>query len=221
MKYYPINLDIKNKNCLVVGGGAVGARKTSTLIKCGAATTVISLKFIPEFENIQRRGATLLKKKYSDNDLEKMFLVIGATDNPELNQKISRQAKEKRILCNIADLPDESDFILPSIVDREDLLITISTSGKSPALAKKIRMKLEQEFGDEYTAFIILMGRIRNKLLSQNHAPDEHKKIFKDLVNSELIHTIKDKDNTKTNDLLHKILGKGYTYENLLAGDVK
>lgn len=221
MKYYPINLDIKNKNCLVVGGGSVGARKTSTLIKCGAATTVISPEFIPEFENIQRRGATLLKKKYSDNDLEKMFLVIGATDNPELNQKISRQAKEKGILCNIADLPDKSDFILPSIIDRDDLLITISTSGKSPALAKKIRMELDQEFGDEYTAFIILMGRIRNKLLSQNHDPDEHKKIFKNLVNSELIHTIKDKDNTKTNDLLHKILGNDYTYENLLAGDVK
>ncbi|MCK5312056.1 MAG: bifunctional precorrin-2 dehydrogenase/sirohydrochlorin ferrochelatase [Desulfobacteraceae bacterium] len=219
MKYYPINLNIKNKNCLVVGGGSVGARKASLLVKCGAVTTVISPEFSSAFEGLDSQGVMFLKKEYKDNDLKNMFLVIGATNNSELNFKISMQAKKKGILCNIADLPEESDFILPSIVDRNDLLITISTSGKSPALAKKIKEDMEHEFGSEYADFLYIMGKIRKRLLSKSHAPDEHKIIFQKLINSELIDTIKDKDYAKTNDLLHKLLGKGYTYENLLSGD--
>ena len=221
MKYYPINLNIKNKNCLVVGGGAVGARKTSTLLKSGAVTTVVSPEFSSGFNNLGKQGVTLLKKKYNKKDLENMFLVIGATDNSELNLEISKHAKDMGILCNIADLPDESDFILPSIVDREDLLITISTGGKSPALAKKIKEYLEHEFGSEYADFLIIMGKIRQKLLSKKHAPHEHKIIFQKLLNSELLDTIKDKDHVKTNNLLHELLGKDYTYENLLSGDTQ
>ena len=221
MKYYPINLNIKNKNCLVVGGGAVGARKTSTLLKSGAATTVVSPEFSLTFIDLEKQGATLLKKKYNKEDLDNVFLVIGATDNRELNLEISKHAKDMSVLCNIADLPGKSDFILPSIVDREDLLITISTSGKSPALAKKIKENLEHEFGNEYADFLIIMGKIRQKLLSKKHAPHEHKIIFQRLINSGLLDTIKNKDYAKINNLLHKLLGKDYTYENLLSGDIQ
>ncbi len=221
MKYYPINLNIKNKNCLIVGGGAVGARKAFTLIECGAVTKVVSPEFLPAFKDLESRGVTLCKREYTEDDLENIFLVIGATNNSEINLSISRQAKENGILCNIADLPDESDFILPSTIDRNDLLITISTSGTSPALTKKIKETLEDEFGNEYADFLILMGRIRKKLLSQNHAPDEHKIIFHKLINSELLDTVKNKDYKKTDDILHELLGRGYTYENILSGDEK
>jgi precorrin-2 dehydrogenase/sirohydrochlorin ferrochelatase len=221
MKYYPINLVVKNKNCLVVGGGSVGARKTSTLIRCGAATTVISQKFSFFFDNIEKEGVTLLKKNYNEDDLKNMFLVIGATNNKELNLKISRDAEKKGILCNIADNKEESDFILPSIVNRDDLLITVSTCGKSPALAKKIKEHLEQEFGNEYADFLLIMGKIRKKLLLKSHAPDEHKIIFQKLINSELIDTMKNKDYKKTNVILHELLGKDYTYENLISRDAQ
>jgi precorrin-2 dehydrogenase/sirohydrochlorin ferrochelatase len=221
MKYYPINLVVKNKDCLVVGGGSVGARKASTLIRCGAAITVISQEFSFFFDNIEKEGVTLLKKNYNEDDLKNMFLVIGATNNKELNLKISRDAEKKGILCNIADNKEESDFILPSIVNRDDLLITVSTCGKSPALAKKIKEHLEQEFGNEYADFLLIMGKIRKKLLLKSHAPDEHKIIFQKLINSELIDTIKNKDYKKTNVILHELLGKDYTYENLISRDAQ
>jgi precorrin-2 dehydrogenase len=221
MKYYPLNLNIKNRNCLVVGGGPVGARKASTLLKCGAVTTVISPEFSSAFDGIDKKGVTLLQKKYHKDDINNMFLVIGTTNDAGLNLNISKDARERGILCNIADNLEESDFILPSIVDRDDLLITISTSGKSPALAKRIKETLKNEFGDEYAEFLLIMGSIRKNLLSQNHAPDEHKIIFQKLINSELLTTIKNKDYSKTNDLLQKLLGREYTYENLLSGDLK
>ena len=221
MKYYPINFDIKDKNCLVVGGGSVGARKTSTLIRCGAVTTVVSPEFTPAFENLGKQGIILLKKEYSEDDLENMFLVILATDNWELNLEISKHAKKKGILCNIADNMEESDFILPSIISRGDLLITVSTGGKSPALAKKIKENLENEFGSEYAEFLYIMGKIRKKLLLKKHAPDEHKIIFQALIKKGLLDTIKNKDHVKTNNLLHELLGKDYSYENLLSGDTQ
>ena len=221
MKYYPINLDIKNKNCLVVGGGEVGARKASTLIMCKAVTTVVSLEFAPAFKELEQQGVTLLKKDYVEDDLKNMFLVISATNNQELNLEISRHAKKKEILCNIADNLEASDFILPSIVSRDDLLITVSTNGKSPALAKKIKETLEHEFGNEYADFLLILGKIRKKLLSQSHAPEKHKIIFQKLINSELLDTIKNKDYKKTDNLLHELLGKDYTYENLISGDEK
>ncbi|MCK5542333.1 MAG: bifunctional precorrin-2 dehydrogenase/sirohydrochlorin ferrochelatase [Desulfobacterales bacterium] len=221
MKYYPINLNVKNKNCLCVGGGSVGARKASTLIRCGAATTVISQEFSSGFDNLEKQGVTLLKKKYNEDDLKNIFLVIGATNNWELNLEISSHAKKQGILCNIADNLEASDFILPSIVNRDDLLITISTTGKSPALAKKIKEDLGHAFGSEYADFLYIIGKIRKKLLSQKHAPHEHKIIFQKLINSELLEAIKDKDYEKTNNLLHELLGKGYTYKNLISGDTQ
>jgi len=221
MKYYPINLDIRNKNCLVVGGGSVGARKTSTLIRCGAATTAVSPEFVPAFKNLEKQGVILLKKEFKEDDLKNMFLVIGATNNRELNLKISRQAKTKRIFCNIADNLEESDFILPSIISRGDLLITVSTGGKSPALAKKIKENLEHEYGHEYADFLYIMGKIRKRLLLEKHAPNEHRTIFQALITRGLLDTIKDKDHIKTNNLLHELLGEDYSYENLLSGDTQ
>ncbi len=221
MKYYPVNIDIRNKKCLVVGGGSVGARKALTLLKAGAATTIVSMEFSTEFKDIKAMGAILVEKEYEKDDLENIFLVIGATDNARLNRKISCHAEKKGILCNIADLPGKSDFILPSIIDRGDLMITISTSGKSPALAKKIRQDLDGQFGREYGQFLVLMGAIRKRLLLQNHAPDEHRIIFKQLIQSDLLQAIRNKDQIKADLILEKLLGKNYTYENLVPGDAR
>jgi precorrin-2 dehydrogenase/sirohydrochlorin ferrochelatase len=219
MQFYPVNINIKNRKCLVVGGGAVGARKALTLIKAEACITIVSPKFTSDFTSIEKLGAKLLQKKYDANDIKGIFLVIAATDDSDLNLEISRQAKKENILCNIADLPDESDFILPSIIDRNDLMITISTSGKSPALAKKIKQNLENEFGSEYSDFLIIMGKIRKKLLGENHSPDKHRIIFHKLVNSQLLDAIKNKDYIQVDDILKKILGRDFTYDNLFAGD--
>jgi precorrin-2 dehydrogenase/sirohydrochlorin ferrochelatase len=217
MKYYPIHLDIKNRDCLIVGGGDVGTRKVNTLMACGARATVVSPDPTPQLTRLASEGSITLKRRaYRKDDLTGMFLVIGATDDERLNRQISRDAEQAHILCNIADRPEICNFILPSIVRRGDLVITISTSGKSPALAKHLRQKLETQFGREYADFLLLMGAIRQKLLSQTHEPEAHKKLFNQLIESDLIHLMQAGKTEEINSLLYKILGKGYKIEELI-----
>jgi len=217
MRYYPINLDIQNRNCLVVGGGGVGTRKVITLLKCGAKVTVVSPAISERLQNLaESKPLTLKARSYRAADLEGMFLVIGATDDEGLNRQISSDAESRNTLCNIADRPEICNFILPSILQRDDLVITISTSGRSPALAKKLRQSLESQFGREYGDFLQLMGAIRNKLLSQAHEPEAHKPIFEQLINSDLIAMIREANIEAINALLFKILGNGYRFEELM-----
>jgi precorrin-2 dehydrogenase/sirohydrochlorin ferrochelatase len=217
MRYYPINLDIQNRKCLVVGGGSVGSRKVRTLLKCGAKVTVVSPAIAKGLQDLQKTAALTLKERpYQSADLEGMFLVVGATDDEPLNRQISSDAERRNTLCNIADRPEVCNFILPSIVQRDDLVITISTSGRSPALAKKLRKVLESQFGEEYGDFLRLMGAIRKKLLSQAHEPEAHKPLFEQLINSDLIAMIQEDKIKDIDALLFKILGDGYHFEELM-----
>jgi precorrin-2 dehydrogenase/sirohydrochlorin ferrochelatase len=217
MRYYPIHLVIKNRDCLVVGGGAVGTRKVNTLLECGARVTVVSPDPSRQLMKLASEGAiTLTQRAYRSDDLNGTFLVIGATDDENLNQQISNDAAQSNTLCNIADRPEACNFILPSIVRRGDLVITISTSGKSPALAKQLRQKLETQFGQEYAEFLLLMGAIRKKLLGQDHEPEAHKDLFNKLIDSDLIQLMQSGKTEEINSLLYKILGRGYKIEELL-----
>lgn len=217
MKYYPVHLDINNRNCLVVGGGGVGTRKVKTLLDCGARVTLVSPKVSPQLRDLAASGDIILKERsYQSDDLSNLFLVIGATDDEKLNKQISSDADRLNTLCNIADRPEVCNFILPSIVHRDDLVITISTSGKSPALAKKLRKALENQFGEEYGQLLRLMGAIRKKLLQQAHEPEAHKPLFEQLLNSDLIGMIQEGEVEKIDSLLLDVLGEGYKFEDLI-----
>jgi len=217
MKYYPVHLDIQNRNCLVVGGGGVGTRKVKTLLDCGARVTLVSPKVSPQLRDLAASGDIILKERsYQSDDLSNMFLVIGATDDEKLNKQISSDANRLNTLCNIADRPEVCNFILPSIVHRDDLVITISTSGQSPAMAKKLRKSLENQFGKEYGTLLRLMGAIRKKLLQQAHEPEAHKPLFEQLINSDLIGMIQENKNNDINALLFDILGEGFKFEELM-----
>ena len=218
MKYYPVNLDIRNRKCLVVGGGAVGTRKVMTLLDCGAKVTVVSTDVAEKLQELSDNDIIKLKKRpFQISDLDEMFLVMGATDNQEINREIHSEAERLGVLCNIADRPEDCNFILPAIVNRDDLIIAISTSGKSPAFAKKIRKDLERVFGTEYAEFLKLMGEIRNKLLSEDHEPEAHKHLFEKLIQRNLVKMIKDRDIAAVNSLLFEILGEGYIFDELMA----
>ena len=217
MKYYPIHLDIKNRNCLVVGGGAVGTRKVHTLLACGARVTVVSPDPTRQLKNLAaKKSITLRERIYRNTDLRDMFLVIGATDDEKLNRQISEDAGQLGLLCNIADRPEACNFILPSVVQRGDLVITISTSGQSPALAKRLRRKLEAQFGEEYADFLNLMGAIRKKRLRQTREPEAHKDLFNQLIDSDLLELLRTGKKKELNLLLHNLLGEGYGIEELL-----
>jgi precorrin-2 dehydrogenase/sirohydrochlorin ferrochelatase len=218
MRYYPAYLDVQKRRCLVVGGGPVGTRKVKMLLKCGALVTVISPDVSEQLQNLAKSGdITLLGRSYRSEDLAGMFLVIGATDDENLNHQISADANRLNLLCNIADRPQDCNFILPSIVSRGDLTISISTSGKSPALAKKLRKSLEDQFGEEYAVLLQLMGAIRNQLLRQSHAPEAHKTLFEQLINSGLVDMIRENRTKEIDALLCEILGEGYVFDDLIG----
>jgi precorrin-2 dehydrogenase/sirohydrochlorin ferrochelatase len=217
MRYYPVHLDIQNRNCLVVGGGAVGTRKVVTLLGCGACVTVVSPEATHQLRDYALSGRISLKeRRYQSGDIDGMFLVIGATDDEELNRQVSSDADRLNTLCNIADRPEVCNFILPAIVERDDLIITISTSGKSPALAKKLRKTLEDQFGKEYGVFLKLMGAVRQKLLSQAHEPEAHKPLFEQLIAADLIAMIQKGKTAEIDALLFEILGEGYNFKELM-----
>jgi precorrin-2 dehydrogenase/sirohydrochlorin ferrochelatase len=220
MRYYPVHLDIQNRKCLVVGGGSVGTRKVTALLECAASVSVVSPVVSPRLRDLaSSRLITLKKRSYQSEDLDGMFLVIGATNDERLNRQISEDAERLNTLCNIADRPEVCNFILPSIVQRDDLVITISTSGRSPALAKNLRKVLENQFGEEYGDFLQLMGAIRKKLLSQSHEPEAHKHLFEQLISSDLIAMIRDRKEKDINSLLMEILGQGYRYDELMRSE--
>ncbi|MCD4764169.1 MAG: bifunctional precorrin-2 dehydrogenase/sirohydrochlorin ferrochelatase [Desulfobacterales bacterium] len=220
MRYYPVNLDIQNRKCLVVGGGSVGTRKVMTLVECGAVVTVVSSDVAEELlELAEKKMIELKRRPYESSDIDGMFLVIGATDNEELNRQINKDAEHQNKLCNIADRPDACNFVLPSIVNRGNLVIAISTSGKSPAFAKKMRQDLEKEFGEEYDEFLQLMGAIRKKALSEKHEPEAHKHLFEQLINRGLVDMVRNNDEERINSLLLEIFGQGYRFEELMKAD--
>jgi len=218
MRYYPVNLDIKDRKCLVVGGGDVGTRKVITLLECGAFVTVVSIDASEKLLKLAESGIIELKRRpYTGADLGGMFLVICATDNEPLNLQVGRDAEKMNMLCNIADRPEACNFILPALVKRGDLVIAVSTSGKSPAFAKKIRKDLEKQYGVEYADFLKLMGAIRKKLLSKSHEPEAHKPIFEKLINKDIVKLIKNNDADKIDSVLFEALGEGYGYMDLIG----
>lgn len=217
VRYYPVNLDIRNRKCLVVGGGEVGTRKVITLLECGAIVTVVSIDASEKLLNLAESGLIELRKRpYAGEDLAGMFLVICATDDEKLNRLVSEDAGKLNMLCNIADRPEACNFILPALVKRGDFVIAVSTSGKSPAFAKKIRKDLEKQYGAEYADFLKLMGAIRKKLLTVSHEPEEHKPLFEKLINKDIAQLIKDGDTDKIDAILFEALGEGYAYADLM-----
>lgn len=216
MKYYPVNIDVSKKKCLVVGGGCTGTRKVKKLLDCGADITVVSVDVTKELHDLWCQGFIILKKRqFKYSDIKEAFLVIAATNNNLLNYKIGIKAKKLKLLCNIVDSPGDSNFIIPAVVNRGDLIITISTSGKSPALAKKLRKQFENELGDEYTLALQLLGNIREKLLKKGHAPEAHKNLFNKVLEKGLIEMIKKKKIKEINSLIGDFFGNEYKLNRL------
>lgn len=217
MRYYPVCLDIRNRPCLVVGGGQVGTRKVRTLLRCGARVTVVSPEVTAELDQLARQGQVrIMRREYDPADLDQAFMVIGATDDQDLNRRVHRDAEAAQKLCNIADQPELCNFVLPSIITQGDLMIAVSTSGRSPAFAKYLRQRLQTQFGPEYGRFLDLMGAIRRRLLATDHAPEAHKPLFENLIHNNLLELIKNDDRDGINTLLEEVLGPGYTYEELM-----
>lgn len=166
--YYPIFLNINGKICTVVGGGQVALRKVRVLLDYRARVRVISPDLCPELERLVESGDIVAERRqYLAGDLKEAFIVIAATDEQQTNIEVAREARKKGILINVVDDPDNSDFILPSYLRRGDVTIAVSTSGRSPALARKIRLKFEKEMANEYASLAVMISEVRTELKDQ------------------------------------------------------
>jgi len=209
MRYYPIFVNLENKRCLVVGAGEVGKRKIQSLLDSGAGdVTIIDTRpAAPEMEPIlSLPNVTFHCREFEDTDLAKIFLVIACTSSEKVNWKISKLCAEQGILCNIVDQPEKCSFIVPATVKRGDLTVAISTAGQSPAMAKRIRQELQENFGDEYANLLEVMGRIRPLLLKLEQETKANTAIFRSLVNSALLESIKYSDLDVATEILKKSL---------------
>ena len=166
--YYPIFLGISNKKCVVFGGGNVALRKVRMLLDHSAEVEVISPVFCPELIHLaEHNEISIVRKGFETKDLTGATVAIAATDSTETNEDIAAAARRQGTLVNVVDNPLHSDFIVPSYLKRGDITIAVSTSGKSPALARKIRSKIEHEFGNEYTQLALLVSEVRLNLKQQ------------------------------------------------------
>ncbi len=162
---YPIMLDMRGRRCVVVGGGRIAYQKLETLVRTGAEITVVAPEITPKVEELEKQGLLrILRKEYESKDIDGAFVVIGATDHRKVNERISADAQKHRILVNIVDTPDLCVFQVPASVKRDDLIIAISTAGKSPAIAKKIRKELEENYGPEYSELLDLIDQWRSRI---------------------------------------------------------
>ena len=208
MKYYPVNLDMTNKRCVVVGGGEIAERKVERLLECGAQVTVVSKSLTPVLKARKKTGQMdHIDRDYEDQALDGAFMVIGATDRNDVNERISKEAMARGLLVNIVDDPDRCNFILPSLVQQGDLSIAISTGGKSPALAKKLRKELEKQYGPEYQTLLVIMGILRKRILAGDQRAADNKAVFEDLVHSDILQAIREKDRGRVNTIIRDLTG--------------
>jgi len=166
---FPMFMKLEGKQCLVVGAGKVGEPKIAGLLESGARIRVVAFDASPAVREWARSGKIELElRAFTNDDLHGAFLVVVATGSRTLNERIYHEAQRLGILCNVVDVPDLCDFFYPSIVRRGDLQIAVSTSGKSPSLAQKIRQQLEKQFGPGYAAWVAELGETRNLILASD-----------------------------------------------------
>ena len=193
--YYPAFIDIENKKVFVAGGGQVAKRKVEAFIEFGAKVNVLSLSLCPELEQLSKNGRiNFLGSEFHESHLDGMLIVVAATDDKKFNRKLSVIAKKRGILVNAVDQPEDCNFIVPSMVRRGSLLMAVSTCGKSPALAKKIRSDLETVFDDSYSIYLELLGNLRKAVLNCGLPQATTYDIFKVLINSNILDCIRIKD---------------------------
>ena len=165
MAYFPIYLDMQQRPCLVVGGGAVAERKIASLLEAGANVTVVSPDITDNIARWWKQGSIHLQaRRYRAGDTVGFRIVFAATDDADLNDVVFRECRNSGVWINAADDPGRCDFILPSVLRRGELAIAISTGGESPALARTIREELEFYFTGEYDSLVKLASEVRSEL---------------------------------------------------------
>ena len=181
--YYPVFLDLRGRRCIVIGGGFVAQRKVKTLLESGAAVTVISPTATRRLQDYARRGQIrYVPRRFRLCDLDRAWLVIAATDEQRVNQRVFRTASRLHVFTNIIDQTPLCSFIAPAIVKRGGVVLAISTGGGSPALAKQLRRELGRTIGKDYAQMLRLLASLRPAAKAILPGPRQRKQYFDRLV---------------------------------------
>ncbi len=185
--YYPVFVNLQGKHCLVVGGGEIATRKVQGLLEAEARIVVVSPHLSQPLADLTAQGLIRYRSRpFRADDVVDCALVIGATDQPDVNMAVYKAARDHHVWVNIVDTPEACDFIAPAIVRRGDLQIAISTGGQSPTLAKRIRMQLEELYGSEYARLLETLGRERRRMRQLICDPALRKAYYERLVDAAL-----------------------------------
>lgn len=186
--YYPVNLDVRGKKCLVVGGGKVAFQKVRGLLRAGAFPTVIAPTLEGELIKLgSRRKISLIRDRFKAKTLNGFFLVVVATGDRKVNSAIGLLCRKKNLLVNVVDQPADCTFTVPSVVRRGSLTIAIATNGASPALSKKIRKDLEKNYGKEFGNFLKLMAKLRKEAIQKIPSQTRRKMLFEKVIASDAL----------------------------------
>ena len=208
MSYYPVQLDLRGRPCIVVGGGVIAEGKVTGLVEAGARVTVLSPVLTLGLRSRRDAGELLhCCRAYRPGDLAGSILVISATDDPVVNRAVWVEAMERGILVNVVDDPPHCSFILPSIHRRGDLTIAVSTSGRAPALAVRLRESFERQVGPEHARFLELAASIRTPLARRLPSFAERKALWYRLVDSDVLDLLRVGDDAGARDRFAEIMG--------------
>ncbi|RNC29719.1 MAG: Siroheme synthase [Candidatus Dichloromethanomonas elyunquensis] len=175
--YYPIFINLKGKPVLVVGGGNVAFRKVSGLLECNALVTVVSPLLGSELKSIiNQENCIWLCKEYSIQDLQDAELVFACTEDKEINALVAEDAKSRHCPVNVVDDPETCSFFVPSVLRRGDLSIAVATAGSSPYVARQVRLRLEELYGDEMVEYLKILRSWRSKVKAS--ISEEKRRLF-------------------------------------------
>ena len=190
--YYPIYLDLQDREVLIVGGGDVCARKAEGLMRCGARVTVVSPANVAKIQRWGEEGRlTLHQRLYAGSDIEGKTLVVAATNDPSVNAGIAKECRRRLVLVNVVDGADPGDYVVPAIVEQGSIQIAVSTGGNSPALARKLREDLLQLVGPEYSEVAEIMGSLRDAAKRVLPTDAKRKRFFDSLLDGPLLELLK------------------------------
>ncbi len=163
---FPIFLRLRGRRVLVVGGGAMATLRARQFLRAGAGVTVVSPRASASLKQLARRGAIIwTRRQFSTKDVtRKYFVVVGATDDPRVQESLAKSAEKLGLLYNVVDAPAHCNFITPALVERGDLKIAICTQGQSPALSGRLRRVIDEALPDSASDWLVVLGRLRRSL---------------------------------------------------------
>ena len=218
MKYYPVFLRLAGRRCVVIGGGTIATRKVESLLIAGACVAVISPSLTGDLAARAARGEIEhVARAYRPGDLAGAMLAYAATDDETVHAAVACEAEAAGVLLNVVDRPPLCTFIAPSILRRGDLTVAVSTSGGSPALARRVREDLERSLGPEYERALDVLGRLRRHLQTRAVSSAERQRILTGLVGSDLLDRLRAPDADAVDRLLAEYAGNDVSLASLGA----